>query len=133
MILIALMALPSSGRSLVLCLGADGHMAFESAVAGRCCQEPSGQSESALLLAQASGTQSDCGLCADLIIGGDASTQLRLDTRARAVKVIPSVALFDSVASLAPVVLSTPFFRPPQRITGANTSLSHLRTVTILV
>ena len=129
LVLIALMALPSSGQAAVLCLGADGHITFELAVGGRCCPETSERLDTPLLQVPASDSQPDCGRCTDIEVGKTGSIQLHI----RALELAPTAPLSGPVLTSAPIFAGAPILLPHYPKFVSNSLLSQIRTVTILV
>jgi len=130
-LLIFLLALPLVGQGQVLCIGADGHVAVESAFNGKCCEgSRPGWFGDAPVVSGPITDRDDCGLCADILIGSD----VKADRAARLVSssvslVVPALAALGDV----PGIPATPASHPPRQNGYANSPLSHLRTVTLLV
>lgn len=130
-LLIAVLSLPLVGQGQVLCIGADGHVAVESAFNGKCYEgSRPDRFGDALVVFGSITDRDDCGACADILIGSDVKT----DRSARLVSssvslVVPALATLDD----APGIPTTPASRPPRQKGYANNPISHLRTVTLLV
>lgn len=131
-LLIVLLALPLAGQGQVLCIGMDGHVALESAFNGKCCDGPQpARSGGWPVVSGSLADFSDCGLCADILIGGTANADrmARLQNGAPPTPLVPIAAIFVRVPGTSLV----PASHPPRQAAHQNTPLAHLRTVTLLV
>lgn len=130
--LIAVLSLPLVGQGLVLCIGADGHVAVESASDGKCCDSPSRDvTGSAFVVALPPADSADCGICVDIVI--DSNTEAGRVAARQAPAFAPSVlpvliALDDALGTPCNSAL-----HPPRHRGCTNTPLAHLRTVSLLV
>lgn len=131
-LLIAVLSLPLVGQGQVLCIGADGHVAVESAFNGKCCggSRPDRFGDAPVVSGPIT-DRDDCGLCADILIGSDvkADRAARLVFSSSASLAVPAFVALDD----APGIPTTPASHPPRQKGYANSPLSHLRTVTLLV
>jgi len=130
-LLVFMLALPLVGQGQVLCIGADGHVALESAFNGKCFEgsRPDGFGGAPVVSGPIS-DRDDCGVCADILIGSD----FKADRSGRLVSssvslVVPAFVALEAV----PQIPATPASHPPRQKGAANSPLSHLRTVTLLV
>lgn len=130
-LLILLLSLPLVGQGQVLCIGADGHVAVESARNGKCCDGSSPDRISDTLVVSGRSTAGDdCGVCTDIYI----SSAAKSDRAARAVaSPVSFVVPMFPVLYEAPGISTSPASHPPRQKGYANSPLSHLRTVMILV
>lgn len=130
--LIAFLSLPSLGQGQVLCIGVDGHVALESAFNGKCCDAPQPTRSDGWPVVSGPLTDlSDCGLCADILVGGaaNADRMARPKSSASPAFVLPLVAVLDRALGLPPI----PASHPPRQAAPQNSPLSHIRTVSLLV
>jgi hypothetical protein len=94
-VLSALLFIPTSGTGVALCIGADGHVALESARNGKCCQTGPSAVEVAYVLRSSFGNPDDCGICTDLVVGGLSRSEIAPASLGRGIdtQTIPPCAL----------------------------------------
>ena len=95
---------PASAPGRVLCLASDGHVSFESALAGECCGDsvPLLDSPAATQCDDASLEYEHCGPCVDIpLIAAADQIRTRETQRAHAAERTPATALL----MLAPIAL----------------------------
>ena len=132
-LLIYLIIIPMQLSDYVLCIGADGHVAFEAAADGRCTDTHVCDSEhAAVKIAGTTAEEAHCGSCIDLAIFVALNTQLYL-VPTNGVSTHPTVSSFvvatdqKSIATISPVTHLqelSPFINP---------TLISLRTTTLLI
>lgn len=127
-LLIALLSLPVFSHGQVLCVGADGHWAIETAVAGKCCSD---HASAPGLLHESVGQKTEdshCGTCADFVISGANQD----DRSAHRGGLISPVAVCLSLVLTNPLPSFSHAAFAPATPPILNTPLSHIRTVALL-
>ena len=131
-LLIYLIIIPMQLSGYVLCIGADGHVAFEAAADGRCTDTHVCDSEHAAVTIAGTTEEDHCGSCIDLAIFVSLNTQLYL-VPTNCVSTYPTVSSCviatdqKSIATILPVTHLqdlSPFINP---------TLISLRTTTLLI
>jgi hypothetical protein len=131
MLLCALVA-PVAAMDNVLCIGADGHVAFETAHNGRCGtavlqQSATVRPHTAVTLARAD----HCGPCVDIpTLTGDTRQQYLPVLPSPIQSAVPALALVPDVLPLSPALATTPPLLA--LLSTPNSTLRALRTVVLL-
>jgi len=115
--------------NVVLCIGADGHLAFEMAVDGCCQDEASGgsaQREAAILGAPQAAADEHCGACLDISLASTQDDQEQPQTS----RPLPDQAVASSALQPTRPITTA----PPQHDKALRPSpqLRALRTVILL-
>lgn len=118
------------GQGVVLCFGADGHVAVESAGDGKCCQETASTTPELSFVADGA-TTGGCGVCSDVRVG-DASVQKVAPTRVRDAAVQIAVDFVSPKIGIESINTSLRIPCTRRSLSISTTPLSHLRTVTLL-
>lgn len=128
-VLFVLLSLPMQGRGQVLCIGADGHIAFESAPEGKCCDGAEYARIAAAVLSSLP-SAADCGDCTDILIRSNTTAYRasRLDTAMLEVD-LPALAVTPCLPEIA-YNLAVPLPARPAMVKAAR---CHLRSVSLVV
>ena len=124
--------MPMDAVGLVLCIGMDGHMAFEPARNSRCATPIAPTSTLAQQITPWTSPPDHCGPCVDVpLLTSDTASQQFVPTFPRLLQLeVPGFALVSWVVSASPELPLTPFRLSLPRAT--NTTLNALRTVILL-
>ena len=125
--------MPMSAVGLVLCIGADGHIAFEHTRNSRCATPIAPPSTPSYQITQLTSPPDHCGPCVDApLLTSDADSQQFVLTFPLLLQLeVPGFALVPWVVSASPELPLTPCWLSLPRVT--NTTLSALRTVILLL
>lgn len=116
--------MPVSAVGLVLCIGADGHIAFEPARNSRCTTPIAPTSTSLQQITPWTSPPDHCGPCIDApLLTSDAASQQFVPTFPLLLQLeVPGFALVPWVVSASPELPCTPYWLSLPRVT--NTTLS---------
>ena len=132
-LLIYLIIIPMQLSNYVLCIGADGHVALEVSINGRCTDAHAFDPEHMEpMIAGAASEEDHCGSCIDLTIFVPLNTEAYL-IPANDVSIHPIVASLTVEAgqkSAATILIPTPCENIPSFI---DPTLVSLRTITLLI
>src|SRR5262249_7830919 len=125
--------MPMGAGSVVLCLGADGHIGFESARNTRCTTPLAPTSTTLLQITPWTAPSDHCGPCVDApLVTSDADSQRFVSAFRLVLQLeVPGFALVPWTISASPALPFTPFWPSPPRVT--HTTLTALRTVILLI
>lgn len=125
--------MPMGAVGLVLCIGADGHIAFEPARNSRCTTPSAPTSTPSQQITPWTSPPDHCGPCVDApLLTSEADSQQFVPTFPLLLQLeVPGFALVPGVVSASPALPFTPFWLSLPRVT--NTTLSALRTVILLL
>jgi uncharacterized membrane protein len=132
LLLVYVLIAPVAAMDVVLCIGADGHVAFEAAHNGRCgtavvLQSATMRSQAAVTLARAD----HCGPCVDVpVLTGDTRQQPLPALHSPIQSAVPAFVLVTDISPVSPEVATTPPLRALFPITSST--LRALRTVVLL-
>jgi hypothetical protein len=131
--LICCLLMPISAVGLVLCIGADGHVAFESARNGHCATPIALTSTLSQQITSWASPPDHCGPCVDVpLLTSEAACQQFVPTFPLLLqREIPGAVLVPRIVSVAPALSFTPYWLSFARV--INTTLHALRTVILLV
>lgn len=115
----------ASGRGVVLCAGADGHVALEAAFGGASCS-PSGSPKDC---SDSSASDTHCGTCVDTPILTEAQG-VRPVQHDRIISVGPE---FVPTFEVAPVAPPQPVRERPDRLAASSDLPACLRTTVLLI
>lgn len=132
-LLIYLTIIPMQLSNYVLCIGADGHVAFEASTNGRCTDAHAFDPEhTEPTITGAAPEEDHCGSCIDLAIFVPLNTEPYLvpvnDVSIH--PIVPSLALGTCQKSCATLLIPTPCENIPSFI---DPTLISLRTITLLI
>lgn len=131
--LIYLSIVPTQLSNYVLCIGADGHVEFESAVDGRCTYTHAFAPEHAdAMIAGTPPEEDHCGSCIDLAIFVPLNTQLYL-VPTKSVSTHFTVSSFTLVAHQKRTSITLPLIDPQDFSPLISPMLVSLRTTTLLI
>ena len=131
--LIYLSIVPTQLSNYVLCIGADGHVEFEIAVAGRCTHTYAFDPEHADAMFAGTPPEEDhCGSCVDLAIFVPLNTQLYL-VPTKSVSTHSTVSPFTLVAHQKRTSIILPLIDPQDFSPLISPTLISLRTTTLLI
>ena len=132
-LLIYLIIIPMQLSGYVLCIGADGHVAFEAAADGRCTDTHVCDSEHAETTIAGTATEEDhCGSCIDLAIFVPLNTQLYL-VPVNDASTYPTVSASALVTHQNSTATILPFTHLQDFLPFTNPTLISLRTTIILI
>ena len=120
---------PMGAGSVVLCIGADGHIGFEPVRNSRCTTLLALTSTPSSQITPWTAPPDHCGPCVDVpLLTSDADSQQFVPTFPRLLQLeVPGFALVPWIISASPPLPCTPFWLSLPRVT--HTTLSALRTV----
>ena len=131
--LIYLSVVPTQLSNYVLCIGADGHVEFEIAVAGRCIHTDAFDPGHADAMITGTSPEEDhCGSCMDLAIFVPLNTPLYL-VPTKSVSTHSTVSLFTLVVHQKCTSMILPLINPQNFSPLINPTLVFLRTTTLLI
>ena len=132
-LLMYLSIVPAQLSNYVLCIGGDGHVAFEIAADGRCTDTHDIEAEhAAVMLVETTRGENHCGSCIDLTVFAPLDTEFYL-VPVQNVSIQPSssVVAFMTYPTLASTMLTyTSLLDTPSVV---DPTLISLRTTTLLI
>ncbi|RKU23539.1 hypothetical protein C6500_01370 [Candidatus Poribacteria bacterium] len=132
-LLIYLSIVPMQLSNYVLCIGTDGHVEFEIAVAGRCTHTHAFNPEHAdAMIAGTPPGEGHCGSCIDLAIFVPLNTQLYL-VPTKSVSTHSTLSSFTLVAHQKRTSIILPLIDPQDFSPLISPTLVSLRTTTLLI